>query len=217
MPILGFTTEPLPRAGQDSHDQLEAQPRASWRRPTARNFDRVICFDPYGWDAAAQHLPVWRCMPLPVDDRLYRPVTAARRPPRVIFIGYSTWHRETYLIAAKHEFDIGHYAHGLIGSELRDALAGADVGINLHGALNPLSFENRVLLHLASGHLAVLRGRSSRRSASSRGSTSSRSRARTTSACACTSSTTSPTPSSASASAVATRPTSSAPRASGPT
>jgi hypothetical protein len=152
VPVLGFTTEPLPRAGQDTHEQLEANLRELAQADRA-NFDRVICFDPYGWDAAAQHLPVWRCLPLPVDDRLYRPVTAARRPPRVIFIGYSTWHRETYLIAAKHEFDIGHYAHGLIGAELRGALAGADVGINLHGALTPLSFENRMLLHLASGHL----------------------------------------------------------------
>lgn len=151
-PVLGFTTEPLPRGGEDSHDQLEWN-LAELARADRSNFDRVICFDPYGWDAAAQVLPVWRCMPLPVDDRLYRPVRPARRPPRVIFIGYSTWHRETYLISVKHEFDIGHYAHGLIGQELRDTLASADAGINLHGALKPLSFENRVLLHLASGHL----------------------------------------------------------------
>jgi hypothetical protein len=94
-------------------------------------------------------------MPLPVDDRMYRPVTPARRNPRVIFIGYSTVHREEHLLRVKHEFDIGHYAHGLMGDALRDALAEADVGINLHGAPEPLSFENRVLLHLASGHLVV--------------------------------------------------------------
>ena len=29
------------------------------------------------------------------------------------------------------------------------------MGINLHGAPWPLSFENRVLLHLASGHLVL--------------------------------------------------------------
>ena len=64
VPILGFTTEPLPRAGQDTHDQLEAN------LAELAQADRVICFDPYGWDAAAQPVPVWRCMPLPVDDRL---------------------------------------------------------------------------------------------------------------------------------------------------
>jgi hypothetical protein len=153
-PVVGFATEPLPRAGEESHDNLE------WNlieldRADRSNFDRVICFDPYGWDAAVARLPAWRCMPLPVDDRLYRPVAPARRPPRAIFIGYSTMHRESYLLRAKHEFDIGHYAHGLMGEALRDTLAEADVGINLHGASWPLSFENRVLLHLASGHLVL--------------------------------------------------------------
>jgi hypothetical protein len=153
-PVVGFATEPLPRAGEQSHHNLE------WNlleldRADRANFDRVICFDPYGWDVAAARLPVWRCMPLPVDDRLFRNVSPARHPPRVIFIGYSTMHRERYLLRAKHEFDIGHYAHGLMGVELRETLAAADVGINLHGAPWPLSFENRVLLHLASGHLVL--------------------------------------------------------------
>jgi hypothetical protein len=153
-PIVGFATEPLPRAGEESHDNLEWN-LVELDRADRANFDRVICFDPYGWAAAAARLPAWRCMPLPVDDRLFRNVTPARRPPRVIFIGYSTMHRERYLLRAKHEFDIGHYAHGLMGEELRETLAAADVGINLHGAPWPLSFENRVLLHLASGHLVL--------------------------------------------------------------
>jgi hypothetical protein len=153
-PVLGFTTEPLPRVGEPSHDNLEWN-LAELDRADRGNFDRVICFDPYGWDAAAARLPAWRCMPLPVDDRMYRPVTPARRNPRVIFIGYSTVHREEHLLRAKHEFDIGHYAHGLMGDALREVLAAADIGINVHGAPEPLSFENRVLLHLASGHLVI--------------------------------------------------------------
>jgi hypothetical protein len=153
-PVLGFTTEPLPRIGEPSHDNLEWN-LAELDRADRGNFDRVICFDPYGWEAAATRLPTWRCMPLPVDDRLYRRVAPARRHPRVIFIGYSTMHREEHLLRAKHEFDIGHYAHGLMGDALRTALDAADVGINLHGAAEPLSFENRVLLHLASGHLVL--------------------------------------------------------------
>jgi hypothetical protein len=153
-PVLGFTTEPLPRAGEPSHDNLDWN-LAELERADHGNFDRVICFDPYGWEAAAARLPAWRCMPLPVDDRLYRPVTPARRPPRAIFIGYSTMHREQYLLRSKHEFDIGHYAHGLMREDLRETLATADVGINLHGAAWPLSFENRVLLHLACGHLVI--------------------------------------------------------------
>jgi hypothetical protein len=153
-PVLGFATEPLPRAGEPTHDNLEWN-LAELDRADRRNFDRVICFDPHGWDAAAARLPAWRCMPLPVDDRVYSEVAPARRPPRAMFIGYSTMHREQYLLRAKHEFDIGHYAHGLMGDDLREALASADVGINLHSDAWPLSFENRVLLHLASGHLVI--------------------------------------------------------------
>jgi hypothetical protein len=153
-PIVGFATEPLPRAGEETHDNLEWN-LVELDRADRANFDRVICFDPYGWDAAAARLPAWRCLPLPVDDRLYRPVAPARCPPRMIFIGYSTMHRESYLLRAKHEFDVAHYAHGLMGEALRETLAQADVGINLHGVPAPLSFENRVLLHLASAHLVI--------------------------------------------------------------
>jgi hypothetical protein len=153
-PVLGFTTEPLPRSGGVSWDQLDRN-LAELERADRSNFDRVVCFDPYGFEAAASRLPAWRCLPLPVEDRLYRAVTPARRPPRVIFLGFSTWHREEWLIASKHEFDLGHYAHGLMGTALRETLAAADVGINLHGEQGQFSFENRVLLHLASGHLVL--------------------------------------------------------------
>jgi hypothetical protein len=40
-----------------------------------------------------------------------------------------------------------------MGDELREVLGGADAGINLHGERWVYSFENRVLLHLAAGHL----------------------------------------------------------------
>jgi hypothetical protein len=40
-----------------------------------------------------------------------------------------------------------------MGDELRTTLEGADAGINLHGERWVYSFENRVLLHLAAGHL----------------------------------------------------------------
>jgi hypothetical protein len=153
-PVIGFTTEPLPRVSGASWEQLDWN-LAELERADRGNFDRVLCFDPHGFEAAASRLPAWRCLPLPVDDRLYRPVSATRRPPRVIFIGFSTMHREGWLIASKHEFDIGHYAHGLMGDLLRETLASADVAINLHGEAGQLSFENRVLLHLASGHLVI--------------------------------------------------------------
>jgi hypothetical protein len=153
-PVVGYVTEPLPREDEAVNENLEWN-LAALDDADGSGFDRVICFDPYGFQAAASRLPAWRCMPLPVADRFYRPVTRARRPPRVVFIGYSTMHREQFLISLKHEFDIGHYAHGLMGGALDQVLADADVGINLHGHPSPPSFENRVLLHLAAGHLVL--------------------------------------------------------------
>ena len=154
-PVVGFLTEPLPRAGDASPHQNQAYNLAELGKVDAGNVDRVIAFDPHGWDAAAALLPLWRAMPLPVDDRLYRAPRPSRRPPRIIFIGYSTMHREQSLIGLKHEFDLPHYAHALMGDGLRDVLWSADVGLNVHGDEWVRSFENRVLLHLAAGSLVV--------------------------------------------------------------
>jgi hypothetical protein len=153
-PVLGFMTEPLPRGGERSHEQLE-QNLSELERADPGNFDRVICFDPFGWEAAAARLPAWRSMPLPVDDRVFKPVDPASSPARALFLGYSTPHREEHLSQARSEVTLRHYAHGLMGEELLEALAWANIGINMHQGRLPLSFENRVLLHLASGHLVV--------------------------------------------------------------
>src|SRR4051812_11817676 len=68
---------------------------------------RLITPDP----AAA----AWRTMPLPVDDRLSASVRRAPGPPRALFVGESSAHRERFLVGAKHEYDLVHYAHGLNG------------------------------------------------------------------------------------------------------
>jgi hypothetical protein len=151
-PVVGFITEPLPRAGIAPHPNLLYN-LAELGKVDRGNVDRVIGVDPFGWDAAAELLPMWRCMPLPVDDRLFRRPTPSRRPPRVVFIGYSTMHREQSLVALKHEFDLRHYAHALMGEDLRRVLEGADAGIALHGERWVYSFPQLTLLHLAAGHL----------------------------------------------------------------
>jgi hypothetical protein len=157
-PVLGFLTEPLPRI--DTGDPSAPHPNLAYNlaelaKIDRGNVDRVITFDPHGWDAAAPLVPLWRAMPLPVDDRLYRAPRPSRRPPRIIFVGYSTMHREQSLIGLKHELDLPHYAHALMGDELRGVLWSADVGLNVHGEEWVPCFENRVLLHLASGALVI--------------------------------------------------------------
>lgn len=150
---LGFVTEPLRREGGQEHPDLQ------WRESELAlndpsNFDRVVSFDPHVAATADAHAPVWRSLPLPVDDRLYADVRPSASPPRVLFVGYSTAHRERFLVGAKHSYDVLHYAHGLHGDELREVFARTDVALNLHGEPYP-SFENRVLLHLAAGHLVI--------------------------------------------------------------
>jgi hypothetical protein len=97
---------------------------------------------------------LWRGRPLPVDDRLYADVRPMGRPPRALFLGPSTAHRESILIHAKHAFDIVHYAHGLSGPALARVLAGADVGVALNPGPEP-GFPPQALLHLAAGHLLL--------------------------------------------------------------
>jgi hypothetical protein len=150
---LGFVTEPLRRDGGGEHPDLD------WRESElaltdAGNFDRIVAFDPHVAGTADRHAPIWRSLPLPVDDRLYAPVVPSASPPRVLFVGYSTEHRERFLVNAKHSYDVLHYAHGLHGEQLREVFARTDAALNLHGEPYP-SFENRVLLHLAAGHLVI--------------------------------------------------------------
>jgi hypothetical protein len=151
---IGFLTEPIPRTtGRRAHPDLRRR-RADLRAADAGNFDRVVAFDPLIVPTAEEFLPVWRALPIPVADRLYASVRAPDGPPRVGFVGRSTPHRERFLIRPKHELDLLHVAFGLHGAELDDFMARIDVAINLHNEPY-LSFENRVTLHLAAGHLVI--------------------------------------------------------------
>lgn len=152
--VLGVTIDPLPRAGRSSHESLDFN-LAMLARADRRNFDRVLLTDPLGWDTVADLLPVWRCAPLPVDDSLYREPTASRHPPRFAFIGHSNVHRETMLVDQKHKFDLTHYAYGLLGQDLREALEAIDVGVCLHNDEGIIAFPDTLLLHLAAGHLVI--------------------------------------------------------------
>jgi hypothetical protein len=153
---LGFNTEPLPRGGAAAG---AAHPDQLWRlselaQTDTAQFDRIMTFDPLSAAAAPPDLEVWRSVPLPVDDRLFAPVRPMKAPPQIAFIGYSTDHREAWLVDAKHHFDVLHVAHGVSGAALRDLFGRTDVALNLHGHPYP-SFENRVCLHLAAGHLVI--------------------------------------------------------------
>lgn len=150
---LGFLTEPLPRAAGPSHPDLKARLKML-ERVDPGNFDRIVAFDPNVVEAAERVLPVWRSLPLPVDDRYFADVVPIAGTPRVMFVGRSTEHRERLLTPSKHAFDLLHVAFGVDARRLDALMREHDVGINLHNEPYP-SFENRVSLHLAAGHLVI--------------------------------------------------------------
>ena len=154
VPTLGLLTEPVPRTGgRRAHPDLRRR-RRDLEALDADNFDRIISFDPLIIPTADRFMPVWRSVPIPVADRLYAPVRRIEGVPRMLFVGRSTPHRESFLGRTKGEFDVLHIAFGVGAAELEEVMRTHHVAINLHNEPYP-SFENRVCLHLAAGHLVI--------------------------------------------------------------
>lgn len=150
---VGFLTEPIPRPGGLLHRDL-GQRLHMLKRVDPGNFDRIVAFDPKIVPTAESVLPVWRALPLPVDDHYYADPQPVAGRPRVMFVGRSTAHRERLLEPSKHAYDVFHVAFGVDAQRLDELMREHDVGINLHNEPYP-SFENRVSLHLAAGHLVL--------------------------------------------------------------
>jgi hypothetical protein len=156
--IVGFLTEPISRDpdGRGTHWDLEARRRDMAGLDRA-NVDRLISFDPLIVPTVSEFMEVWRSLPIPVADRLYRPVLGldpAHPTPRMLFVGRSTVHRERFLMEVKHRFDCLHVAFGIQADELEGLLERHHITFNIHNEPYP-SFENRVFLHLAAGHLVI--------------------------------------------------------------
>lgn len=157
--ILGFLTEPISRetSGGARHWDLESR-RRDLRETDRANVDRLVSFDPLIVPVVEEEvgMPVWQSLPIPVSDHLYGPVSdpPAGSPPRMLFVGRSTVHRENFLMGAKHRFDVLHVAFGIQDDELTRLMQRHQVTFNVHNEPYP-SFENRVYLHLAAGHLVI--------------------------------------------------------------
>lgn len=145
--VLGVVTETL---------QGNAYATAELARADATAFAQVIVTDARSADAArALGLPVTRTLPLPVADALFLAPRPTRRPPRVVYLGHSSMHREETLIGLKHEFDLPHYASGLTGEDLQEVLHHADAALVVNHAPGLAAFEDTILLHLAAGQLVI--------------------------------------------------------------
>ena len=152
--VLGFLTEPIPRAhGRAAHPDLRRR-RADLAAIDPGNVDRVVAFDPLIAPTAEAFVPVWRSLPLPVADELYAPVARPAGAATILFVGRSTDHREAFLAAPKGQLDVVHAAFGIGSAELAELMAAHPIALNLHNEPYP-SFENRVCLHLAAAQLVV--------------------------------------------------------------
>jgi hypothetical protein len=150
---VGYLTEPLPRPGGPSHPDLE-QRLDYLRLADAGNFDRIVSFDPLVAPAADPIVRIWRSFPIPVSDAFFADVRPAEGPPRIVFTGRATPHRDAFLDPVKHDFDVVHLAHGVTDERLIAFLREVDVGVNLHNEPYP-TFENRVSVYLAAGVLVI--------------------------------------------------------------
>lgn len=150
---IGYLTEPLPRIGGSDHADLRG--RLWWlEQVDPGNFDRIVSFDPLIAETAESILPVWHSLPIPVADSLFMAPRPRSEPPRVLFIGRSTPHREEMLADVKRRHALLHIGHGLFGDELAEMLGRCDVQLNLHNNPYP-SFENRVSIAMAAGNLVI--------------------------------------------------------------
>lgn len=150
---LGFLTEPLPRAGDDAHPDLERRLQ-DLALADGDQFDRIVAFDPHITGAASRYLPIWRAQPLPVADEVFSTRPARHEEVRSLFVGRTTPYRERWLLPVKHLYDLMHVEHGVFGADLAEMARGFLIAINLHNEPYP-SFENRVALHLAVGNLVI--------------------------------------------------------------
>lgn len=150
---LGYLTEPLPRARRGNHPDLKGR-MSALEEIDPGNFDRIVSFDPLIAETAGTVMPVWRSLPLPVADAMFMEVRERSDPPALLFVGRSTEHREQMLEPLKQAHPIVHIGHGLFGAPLERFFAVSDVQLNLHNNAYP-TFENRVTIALAAGHLVI--------------------------------------------------------------
>jgi hypothetical protein len=150
---IGYLSEPLPRTSGRAHADLDQ--RMWWmRKLDPSNFDRIVSFDPLIAETAGTVVGVWRSLPIPVADSVYMDVQPRTQPARVLFVGRSTPHREQLLEPIKRSYPLVHIGHGIFGEQLLRFFERAQIQLNLHNHPYP-TFENRVCLALAAGHLVI--------------------------------------------------------------
>lgn len=123
-------------------------------RAGARALDRLVSFDPALTGKRVGGAKVWRAIPPPVADSLYREAHTRHGAPRAMAVGRSTEHRERMLMPAKHHHDVLQVIHGVSGESLSELLGEYDIGIYVAPDAGG-GFGHQVCMHLAAGQLLL--------------------------------------------------------------
>ena len=151
---VGYFTEPLHVPGHPPHPDLDTRFEVL-QRVDAANFDRLCIYNPSFVATAERAVPIWRAFPIPISDRYYAPVRPiGAEGPRLLFVGRSTDHRETFLGPLKRDFPLVHLAHGVTDEQYRMFVAQSEIGLNIHNEPYP-NYEYRVSEFLAAGLLVI--------------------------------------------------------------
>ncbi len=118
---------------------------------------RLVSFRGELTGAPVASTALWRAVPPPVSDLMFRPtaeVAAVSRTPLAMSIGRSTEHREAMLTPAKHHHELLHLIDGIYGQELIELMGEFDVAV--HVPAEPgTGFGSQIPLHLAAGQLLL--------------------------------------------------------------
>ena len=148
--LVAYSSEPIPHDGVAAPhwDQVR---RLDELRPARRiDWDLFLHYDPVSLGVLAEegfHAP--RAQPLPVSEELFFP-EPVEPDLDVIFLGWSTPHRESFLARLEASFRVAHVARGLFDEDARRLMSRARVVVNLHVHAYP-SFENRCVQALFCG------------------------------------------------------------------
>lgn len=154
---IGFLTEPVTSIGKKNTDNIQERRAYLLENISRCEVDSWICYSLELADFISSKIRVRSVQPLPVNDEIFQESQSLLNleDQKIVFVGRLNPYRISYLDPIKQKFNPLVIDNGLDLGELGDLLKNKSVvGLNLHvGSM--LTFENRVLMHMAQGHLVV--------------------------------------------------------------
>lgn len=157
LPTIGFLTEPVTSKSKINVDNILERRNHLLENVSRCEVDYWISYSLDLADFISTKIKIGSVQPLPVNDELFRkPLPQIKMDDqKVVFVGRLNPYRISYLDPIKQKYNPFILDNGLDLSEVGEYFKNNFViGINIHvGSI--VSFENRVLTHMAQGHLVL--------------------------------------------------------------